>query len=322
MNVLGKCSPRPGPARRRANYWLPTSGGDHPGPTFGPRLFCYSALTFIDFASQKSNHDLARRRSNRARFLLQELEDRINSVMSAKEWTETVKNGLEAAGLLLVGIYFVYRLLLGSFISCRLAAELACDTPFKNRRLVKCTLKLKNTGPASLRVKEAWLWVIKVDPQPSPQCQEGAWPNWPKSPKSSKSLPTAPPLPTGCVTYLGTDRLDLTRLTLVKKRQKLGKHQAKEEGIEWLNLEVAGELQRQFLFELPPGCYKVEFRLLGEPLFSGRYLRFITSPLYSATRVSQWVATAVIAVEEVELVGLTPVSRTIPLALLVQVSLV
>lgn len=229
-----------------------------------------------------------------------------------KEWVEIIKDGMQIFGLLLLGIYFFYRLLAGSFLPSRLGLDLVCETPFNNKRLVRCILKLKNTGTASLRVRDAWLYVLKVNPQPDEKHRVD-WPNWPEPASVSRrpillrllravlrlwrgSQPVSPP-PDPVVAYMTTERLDFQRLSFNK--EGLQRRQASPVR-KWLNLEVAGEQQRQFLLQLPPGHYKAEFRLVAEPLFGRRYriARAISHAMFPLSRESQWIATAAIVVEE------------------------
>ncbi|MBV9755550.1 MAG: hypothetical protein JO047_00700, partial [Alphaproteobacteria bacterium] len=123
---------------------------------------------------------------------------------------------------------------------------------------------------------------------------EVAWPAWPSS---LTGPPAATPRPPGCVAHLSIAELDFQRLSF--QQDRLVGHQARDVR-KWLNLEIAGEQQRQFLIRLPPGRYRAEFRLLAEPMFGRRYAvaRLISLPLFPLSRVSQWIATAAFAVEE------------------------
>jgi hypothetical protein len=96
------------------------------------------------------------------------------------------------------------------------------------------------------------------------------------------------------VRKLETGHLDFQRLSFDHEGLHLYEAGTKRR---WINVESAGEQQREFLFNLDDGLYKVEFRLIGTPMFGRRLAltRAITYPVFHLSRASQWVATAVIA---------------------------
>jgi hypothetical protein len=75
-----------------------------------------------------------------------------------------------------------------------------------------------------------------------------------------------------------------------------------EEETQWLNIEPAGALRREYLQYLQPGLYKIEFRLVAYPMFGQKnsvlsYLTVIVPAwLFSLIRSGQWLATSVIEV--------------------------
>jgi hypothetical protein len=204
--------------------------------------------------------------------------------------TEIAKNVFEIIGFFFVGLYFLYRLLAGFFVPCRLAADITCDTPFKDKKLVRTVVKIRNKGEASIRIEEARLWVFKLK-EDDPICVN-VWPL-----PNSRDEPIPPQL------ELDTRRLDFQRLSFGRRGLRLCEA---EEERRWINIEAAGEQQRQFLFPLPEGLYKVEFRIIGTPMFGRRFgfARDISYPLFHLSRSSQWVATAVIATGELAIQSL------------------
>ena len=103
---------------------------------------------------------------------------------STKDIVEIIKDCFVLIGSLAVALYFYYRLMAGFFILCRLAVELTCETPFSDKRLVKCVVKLKNTGSASVRIEDARFWVIKLD-KSRLLLNPWDWPTWPGDSKSA-----------------------------------------------------------------------------------------------------------------------------------------
>ncbi|MFZ0692982.1 MAG: hypothetical protein WAN51_02330, partial [Alphaproteobacteria bacterium] len=160
------------------------------------------------------------------------------------------------------------------------AIEITCDTPFRDKRLLRTIVKLKNTGPASIHIEEAKLWVFEI-----PNATPHDVPIWPLR-GEKRTRPS--------IARLDAAQLDFQRLSFDKQ---LHLYVAKEER-KWVNLETAGEQQRQFLFRLEDGLYKVEFRIVGTPMFGRRFgfTRAITNPLFHLSRAGQWVATAVIQI--------------------------
>jgi hypothetical protein len=187
---------------------------------------------------------------------------------------EIVKDCFVLVGSLAVAVYFYYRLLAGLFVLCRLAVELTCDTPFSDKRLVKCTIKLKNTGPASVRIKDVKLWIVKLEKSRLLPDHWG-WPTWPSSPPAKQSI------------AFPRNQLDFQRLSY-DGNELLVTHQA-EPDHEWLNVETAGEQQRMFLFNLDEGLYKIEFRIMGTAMYGRDTLltQRISHKLFSLARYSQ-----------------------------------
>jgi hypothetical protein len=205
---------------------------------------------------------------------------------STKDIVEITKDCFVLIGSLAVALYFYYRLMAGFFILCRLAVELTCEAPFSDKRLVKCVVNLKNTGSASVRIKDARFRVIKLD-KSRLLLNTWEWPTWPVAKSEDSSLK-----------IFSRGQLDFQRLSY-DGDGVLATYQAGPDHA-WLNLEAAGEQQRMFLFNLEEGLYKIEFRIMGTAMF-GRdsgITEWLSSKLFSLTRYSQWVATAVIEAME------------------------
>ena len=68
-----------------------------------------------------------------------------------KDTIDIIKGVVEIAGFGVAILYFGYRLLAGMYVLGRLEAEVVSDTPFTDKCWVRSTLKLKNTGEATLK---------------------------------------------------------------------------------------------------------------------------------------------------------------------------
>ena len=105
---------------------------------------------------------------------------------------------VEIAGFGVAILYFGYRLLAGMYVLGRLEAEVVSDTPFTDKCWVRSTLKLKNTGEATLKVTDARLWIFTLDadgrPEPWPAVQSNSIQS--RSKKTTKSGPPSPRITT------------------------------------------------------------------------------------------------------------------------------
>jgi hypothetical protein len=110
--------------------------------------------------------------------------------------------------------------------------------------------------------------------------------------------------------------LDFQRLSVgvwpyEKKRTLRGRFRSDKQGklmqakprIQWLNLDPSVTTQRQFLRRLEKGLYRFEFRIVTMPRFGAAFSR-IKLLLFPLSRYSQWAATAVVAVERAEKLGI------------------
>ena len=158
---------------------------------------------------------------------------------AVKDSVEILRNCLLIVGFFLAVLYFFYRLLAGFLDPCRLVLELACDNPFADKTLVRANIKLKNTGPASIRITDAGLWAFTFDGNDSETMQ--VWP---------KVKPTSDDEARPHEKHLSMPQLDFQRLGLDLKEGTLMQYQARDV-YPWINLETAGERQRQFLLKLP-----------------------------------------------------------------------
>jgi len=208
----------------------------------------------------------------------------------------------EIIAFLAAALYFLYRLFGGEYVLNRLSVELSCDTPFKNKRLVRAAVKVTNPGAATLAVKDARLWIFTLADTGRPAK------GWEKPADSDGAArPPMPPL----TAELAFHELDLQRLS-VYDRGPLGGRLRPENGPpvqalpirQWLNLDPSSATSRQFLQALDHGLYKFEFRIITIPLFgaeAGRLPRWAglatKSRVFGVSRYGQWAATAVVEVE-------------------------